>query len=173
MRGGECLADVQVGQRGQAAHHPRLSLLLERELDVIQERGDFLGQETDVVEQYDFARFQTAHRLARRWAAHVVHETDFHAHPVAERLGVLFQADYVLVVQCVALVGHQRHRSAAFVQLFDGRQALDDAVVIDDAFGLRVQRRVDVDPADHFLVFVIEIVQRQDTDVSHGDSLLN
>ena len=76
VRGGERVADVEVGERRQLAHHQRLGLVLRREVELALEERELLAAEAHVVEQQDVAVREPADRFARGRPADVVDEPD-------------------------------------------------------------------------------------------------
>ncbi len=76
MGGGEGVADVQVGERRQLAHHQRLRLLLGGELELPLEERELLGDEAHVVEQQHLAVGERGDALAGGRPDDVVDEAD-------------------------------------------------------------------------------------------------
>ena len=167
VRGGKGVADVEVGERRQLAHHQRLGLVLGRELELALEQRELLAAEAHVVEEQDLAVREPADRVARGRPADVVDEPHVAAGELAHHRGVGLGRGVVVVLEVAALVGEQDDARAGLRELADGRRAALEPRDVAQPARLRVERRVDVHAAEDDLAAPLEVVERVDA-VLHG-----
>ena len=172
MRRGERVADVEVGERRQLAHHQCLGLVLRRELELALEQGELLAAEAHVVEQQDVAVGEPADRLASGRPADVVDEPHGPAGELAHHRGVRLGRRAVVILEVAALVGEQDDTRAGVRELADGRRAALEPRDVAQPAGLPVKGRVDVHAAQDDLAAPLEVVERVDA-VLHGSPLLS
>ena len=161
VRGRERVVDVEIKQRRQCAYQPCIQHFRGLELYFLFKSADLFAEIAQVAKEDAFPCCQILDRIAGDRAAHIVDVFHLAPQQTGELFGVLGKRDEVLIIERIPLMGDDRHLRAAVEQVAQSRQALYQAVFIDDPLRLRIDGRVDIKAQQHPLARYVHAVQRR------------